>query len=62
MEDIVVFPGLKVPISDNSFMFSYSRNAHVTFVENPQLKIIFEIRVIWNYAIRVTVPLKGLRV
>ena len=56
MEDIVVFPGLKVPISDNSFMFSYSRNAHVTFVENPQLKIIFET------TLRVTVPLKGLRV
>ena len=33
----VVFQGLKVFNSDNSYVFSFSKNAKVTFVENPQL-------------------------
>ena len=40
VEDIVVFIGLKVFNSDNSRMFSLSKNARVTFVEKPQMKII----------------------
>ena len=49
VEDIVVFLGLKVLYSDNSYMFSCSRNAQVTFVENPQLKIIrFQNDKLWN--------------
>ena len=36
VEDIVVFTGLKVLFrSDNSSMFSNSRNAQFTFVEKP---------------------------
>jgi len=35
LEDIVVFPGLKVFNSDNSCMFFCSRNAQVTSVNNP---------------------------
>ena len=33
LEDIVIFLGLKVLNSDNSYMFSSSRNAQVTFLE-----------------------------
>ena len=40
VEDIVVFIGLKVFNSDNSRMFFLSKNARVTFVEKPQMKII----------------------
>ena len=40
MEDIVIILGLKVLSSDNSYMFSCSRNTHVSFVEKLQLKII----------------------
>ena len=39
MEDIVNARGLKVSISDNSNMCSCSRNAEITLVENPTLKI-----------------------
>ena len=39
VEDIVVSQGLKMFISDDSNMFSCSRNAQVTFVEKPELKI-----------------------
>jgi len=39
VKDIVVFQDLKVFNDfDNSYMFSCSRNAQVTFVEKPQLK------------------------
>ena len=39
VEDIVVFLGLKVnlTVTDNSYIFSCSRNAHVTFAEKLQL-------------------------
>ena len=40
VEDIVVSRSLKVFNSNNANMFSCSRNAQVTFVENPKLKII----------------------
>ena len=40
VEYIIVFLGLKVNKTDNSHMFSSSRNAPVTFVENSQLKIV----------------------
>jgi len=36
----IVFLGLEVFVSDNSYVFYCSRNARVTFIENPQLKII----------------------
>ena len=39
-EDTVVFLGLKVFVFDNSYMFSCSRNAQVTFVKNVQTIII----------------------
>ena len=35
VEDIVIAPDLKVFISDNSNMCSCSRNAQISFVENP---------------------------
>ena len=37
----IVFLGLEVFVSDNSYVFYCSRNAQVTFIEIPQLKIIF---------------------
>ena len=40
LEDIDIFLGLKMFNSDNFYMFSCSRNAQVTLVEKPQLKII----------------------
>ena len=40
MEDIVVFLGLKVLISDSFCKFSCSGNTQVTFVVKPQLKMI----------------------
>ena len=41
VEDIIVFLGLKhVFNSDHYYMFSCGRNAQVTSVEKPQLKII----------------------
>ena len=40
VEDIVVFLGLKVFNSDETYTFSCNRNAQVTFVGKPQLKII----------------------
>ena len=39
VQDIVVSQGLNQFISNNSYIVSSSRNAQVTFVENPQLKI-----------------------
>ena len=45
VEDIVGFLGLKVLKSNNSYMFSWSRNAPVTFVGNPQfIKISIQNR------------------
>ena len=41
VEDIFAFPDLNVFNSDNSFILSCGRNAQVTFVEKPQLKIKF---------------------
>ena len=40
MEDIVVCLGLKLFNSDNTKTFFCNRNAQVTFVEEPQLKLI----------------------
>ena len=37
---IVVFLGLEVFHFDKFFMFSCGRNAHVTFLAKPQLRII----------------------
>ena len=39
VEDIVAFLGLKVLSSDNSCLFSWTRNAQVTLLENTKLKI-----------------------
>ena len=39
-EDIVVFLRVKVFNSDDSYMFSCGKNAQVTLVEKPHLKII----------------------
>ena len=41
VEDIVVFLGLKMFISDNFHKFSCSRNALATFVAKPEWKILF---------------------
>ena len=61
VEDIVIVRDLKVSISDNSNMCSCSRNAEITFVEIPTLKIKllrarsklgiinFAWRVTWKY-------------
>ena len=40
MEDIVVVLGLKVFDSNKSYRISSSRNAQVTFVEKPHLRIV----------------------
>ena len=37
MVDVVVFLAFKMFISHNSYIFTYSRNAQVTFVENPPI-------------------------
>ena len=39
-EDTIIFLGWKLIIFHNSFLFSFSRNAHVTFVGKPQLNLI----------------------
>ena len=39
VEDIVVFLGLKVFVSENSYMFACSRNAPVTYAEKPNLTL-----------------------
>ena len=45
LEDVVAFLGIKVSNSENSYMFSCSRNADVTFVEKPQFKMsVFKIK------------------
>ena len=39
VEEIVIFLGLKVFYSDNSYLFFRSRNTQVIFVENPELRV-----------------------
>ena len=40
VEDIVAFLDINVFNFDYSYMFSWSRNVQVPFVEKPQLKLI----------------------
>ena len=40
VKDIVIFLGLNAVTSDNSYLFSNSKNAQVTFVEKRQFFIM----------------------
>jgi len=56
VEDIVDFLGLKLGIF--SVFFLQRRNAQVTFVEKPQLKIVFKLLISNSYILPQNISLK----